>query len=131
MSLSGWKVSSMLLGKSGGELIIAPERMKWLGQSRNDAQLWTCLVMKIPCCKEQYCIGTSNIRSMHQGKLDMVNQEMARINIDILGISGLKWMGMGKLIQMTIISTTVGKESHRINGVALIINKRVWNAVLG
>ena len=92
MSLSGWKVSSMLLGKSGGELIIAPERMKWLGQSRNDAQLWTCLVMKIPCCKEQYCIGTSNIRSMHQGKLDMVNQEMARINIDILGISGLKWM---------------------------------------
>ena len=96
MSLPGWKVSSMLLGKSRGELTIAPERMKWLGQSGNDAQLWTCLVMKIPCCKEQYCIGASNVRFRHQGTLDVVKQEMVRINIDILGISELKWMGMGE-----------------------------------
>ena len=86
----------MLLGKSRGELTIAPERMKWLGQSGNDAQLWTCLVMKIPCCKEQYCIGASNVRVRHQGTLDVVKQEMVRINIDILGISELKWMGMGE-----------------------------------
>ena len=52
--------------------------------------------MKIPCCKEQYCIGASNVRSRHQGTLDVVKQEMVRINIDILGISELKWMGMGK-----------------------------------
>ena len=49
---------------------------------------------KIHCCKEQYCIGTSNVRSMNQGKLDMVKQEMVRINIDILGISELKWTGV-------------------------------------
>ena len=93
MSLSGWKVSSTPLGKSG-ELVIEPERMNGLGQSRNDAQLWTCLVMKTPCCKEQQCVGTSNVRSMHQGKLAVVNQEMARINIGILGLSELKGMGM-------------------------------------
>ena len=67
---------------------------------------------KVQCYKEKYCIGTWNVRSVNQGKLDMVKQEMARVNIDILGISELKWMGMGKinLIQMTIISTTVGKN---------------------
>ena len=46
---------------------------------------------KIQCCKEQYCIGTWNVRSMNQGKLEMVKQEMARVNVDILGISKLKW----------------------------------------
>ena len=51
---------------------------------------------KIRFCKEQYCIGTWNARSVNQGKLDMVKQEMVRINIDILGISELKWMGMGE-----------------------------------
>ena len=50
---------------------------------------------KIQCWKEQYCIGTWNGRSMHQGKLEVVKQEMARVNIDILGISELKWIGMG------------------------------------
>ena len=53
-------------------------------------------VSKVQCCKEQYCIGTWNVRSMNQGKLDMVKQEMARVNIDILGISELKWTGMGE-----------------------------------
>ena len=51
---------------------------------------------KVQCCKKQYCIGTWNVRSMNQGKLEVVKQGMARVNIDILGISELKWMGMGK-----------------------------------
>ena len=54
----GQKVSNTLLGKSRGQLLMAPERMKRLGQSRNDAQLWLHLVVKVQCCKEQYCIGT-------------------------------------------------------------------------
>ena len=65
---------------------------------------------KIRCCKEQYCIGTWNDRSMNQGKLEVVKQEMARVNVDILGISELKWTGMVTIAQMTIISTTVGKN---------------------
>ena len=63
---------------------------------------------KVQCCKEQYCIGTWNVRSMNQGKLELVKQEMARVNVDILGISELKWTGIGELTQMTIICTTVG-----------------------
>ena len=65
---------------------------------------------KVQCCKEQYCIGTWNIRSINQGKLDMIKQEIARLNINILGISELKWMGMGEFNQMTIIPTTVDKN---------------------
>ena len=57
-----------------------------------------------------YCIVTWTIRSMNQGKLDMIKQEMARMSIDILGISELEWTEMVNLIQMTIISTTVGKN---------------------
>ena len=51
---------------------------------------------KFLCCKEQYYIGTWNVRSMNQGKLEMVKQEMARVNVGILGISKLKWTGMGE-----------------------------------
>ena len=65
---------------------------------------------KLRCSKEQYCLGTLNVMSMNQGKLDMVKQEMARVNIDILGISELKWTRRVSFIQMTIISTTVGKN---------------------
>ena len=64
---------------------------------------------KVWCCKEQYIIGTWNVRSTDQGKLEVIKQEMARVNIDILGISELKWTGMGNLTQMTNIST-VGKN---------------------
>jgi len=64
---------------------------------------------KVQCCKEQYCIGTWNVRSTNQGKLQVVKQEIVRVNIDILGISELKWTGVN-LTQMTIISTTVGKN---------------------
>ena len=65
---------------------------------------------KAQCYKEQYCIGTWNVRSMNQGKLEVVKWKMARVNINLLGISELKWTGMGDLTQMTIISTTVGKN---------------------
>ena len=51
---------------------------------------------KVQCCKEQYCIGTWNVRSMNQGKLEVVKQEMERVNVNILGISELKWTGMGE-----------------------------------
>ena len=51
---------------------------------------------KVRCCKEQYCIGTWNVRSMNQGKLEVVKQEMSRVSINILGISKLKWTGMGE-----------------------------------
>ena len=64
----------------------------------------------VRCSKEQYCIRTWNVRSMNQGKLEVVKQEKARVNIDILGISELKWTGMGEFNSITIISTTVGKN---------------------
>ena len=51
---------------------------------------------KVPCCKEQHCIGTWNVRSTNQGKLEVIKQAKARVNIDILGISQLKWTGMGE-----------------------------------
>ena len=65
---------------------------------------------KVRCCKEQYCIGTWNVRSMNQSKLEVVKQEMARVNVDILEICELKWTGMVNLTQMTITSTTVGRN---------------------
>ena len=86
---------------------------------------------KVRCCKEQYCIGTWNVRSMNQGKLEVVKQEMARVNVDILGISELKWTRMDKFNSDYHYSYCYGQESLRRNGVALIVNKRVRNAVLG
>ena len=65
---------------------------------------------KVRYCKEQYCIGTLNVSSMNQGKLEVVKQEMARVNIDTLGISELKWTVKVNLTQITIISTTVAKN---------------------
>ena len=65
---------------------------------------------KVQCCKEHCCIGTWKVRYTNQGKLDVVQKEMARVNINTLGISELKWMGWVNVIQMTIISTTVGKN---------------------
>ena len=65
---------------------------------------------KVRCSKEQYCIGTWNVRSMNQGKLEVVKQEMERVNVDILGISKLNGLEWVNLTQMTIISTTVGRN---------------------
>ena len=65
---------------------------------------------KIRCCKEQYCIGTWNVRSMKQGKLEEVKKEMARVNVNIPGISELKWTGMGEFNSDDITSTTAGRN---------------------
>ena len=78
---------------------------------------------KVRCYKEQYCIGTWNVSSMIQGKLEVVKQEMARVNIDILGVSELKWMGMGEFNSDDHYICYYGQESLRRNGVALIVNK--------
>ena len=79
---------------------------------------------KVWCCKEQHCIGTWNVRSMNQGKLQVVEQEMARVNIDILGISELRWTGMGEFNSDDHYIDCCGQESLRRNGIALIISKR-------
>ena len=90
---------------------------------------------KIQCCKEQYSIGTWNVRSMNrsmnQGKLEVVKQKMARVNIDILGISELQWTGMGEFNLDDHYIYYCGQESLRRNRVAIVVNKRVQNAVLG
>ena len=78
---------------------------------------------KVLCCKEQYCIGTCNVRPMNQGKLEVVKQEMGRVNIGILGISELKWIGMGEFNSIDHYIYYCGQESLRRNGVALIVNK--------
>ena len=86
----------MLLEKSGE---IIPERMKRQSQSKQTNKRPVVDVTgdgsKVQCYKEQYCIGTWNVRSMNQSKLEVVKQEIARVNIDILGISELKWTRNG------------------------------------
>ena len=76
-------------------------------------------------------LGTWNVRFMNQGKLQVVKQEMARVNVDILGISKLKRTGMGEFNSDDHFNYYWGQEPLRRNGVAIIVNKRVWNAVLG
>ena len=112
----------MLLGKSRE---IPSERMKRLSQSRNDDHVWICLVVKAKsnAVKQQYCIGTWNVRFMNQGKLQVIKQEMARVNTDILGISELKWTGMGEFSSDDHYIYYCEQESLRRNGVALIVNK--------
>jgi len=86
---------------------------------------------KVRCCKEQYCIGTWNVRSMNQGKLEVVIEDMTRVNIDILGISKLKWTGMGKFNSDDHYIHLCGQESLRRNGVALIVNRESEMQYLG
>ena len=92
MNSPGLGVPNMLLEKSGE---ITPERMKGQSQSKNNTQLWIELVMEVKSdVIEKYCMGTWNVQPMNQGKLEVVKQEMARVNINILGISELKdWNG--------------------------------------
>ena len=80
---------------------------------------------QVRCCKTQYRLGIWNIRSMNQGKLEVVKQEMARVDVDNLGISKLKWTGMGEFNSDDHYIYCHGQESLRRNGVALIVNKRV------
>ena len=75
--------------------------------------------------KEQYCIGTWNVRSMNQGKFKVVKQEMARVNYNILGISELKWIRMGEFNSDDHYIYYRGQEYLRRNGIAIIVNKRV------
>ena len=130
----------MLLQKSGE---ITPERMKRQSQStqqnktKQNKKTQNSVVdvtgdgSKVQCCKEQYCTGTWNVRSMNQGKSEVVRQEMARVNVNILGISEVKWTGIGELNSDDCYIYHCGQESLRRNGLTLIVNKRVQNAVLG
>ena len=76
---------------------------------------------KVQCCEEQYCIGTWNVRSMNQDKLEVGKQEMARVKVDILGISELKWTGMVECNSDDHYIYYCGQESLRRNGVANIV----------
>ena len=86
---------------------------------------------KVQCCKEQHCIGTWNVRSMNQGKLKVVKQEMARVNVNFLGISELKWTGMGEFNSDDHYIYYCRQESLRRNGVAIMVNKSVRNELHG
>ena len=113
---------------------ITPERRKRWSQSKNNIQLGWCETgdgSKVQSCKEQYCIGTWNVGSMNQGKLEVVKQEMARVNVDILGISKLKWTGLGEFNSDDHYVYYCGQESLRRNGLSIIVNKRVQNEALG
>ena len=78
---------------------------------------------KVQCYNVQYCIGTWNVRSMNQGKLEVGKQEMARVNIDILETRELKWTGMGEFNSDDHYIYYCGQESLRKNGVAITVNK--------
>ena len=80
---------------------------------------------QVQCCKEQYCIESWNPRSMNQGKLEVVKQEMARMNMNILGINELNWTGMGEFNSDEHYIYYCEQQSQRRNGVAIIVNKRV------
>ena len=80
---------------------------------------------KVRFCKEQYSMGTWNVRSMNQGKLEVVKEEMARVKFDILGISKLKWNGMGEFNSDDHYIYYCEQESLRRNGVAIMVNIRV------
>ena len=86
---------------------------------------------KVQCCKEQHCIGKWNVRSTNQGKLYVVIQEMARVNIDILGISELKWTGMGEFNSDNHYIYYCGQESLRRNGVPPRIQQKSLKLHLG
>ena len=117
----------MLLEISGE---ITAERINGLNQQHPVVEV-TGDRSKVQYCKEQYCKGTWNVRSMNQHKLEVVKQEMARVNVDILRISKLRWTGMGEFNSDDHYIYYCGQESLRRNGVAIIVNKRVRNAVLG
>ena len=112
-----------MLWKISGE--ITPERMKRQSQSKKQHPVMdvTGDRNKVQCCKEQYCIQTWNDRPTNQGKLKVVKQEMARVNIDLLGISKLKWTRMGEFNSDDHYVYYCGQESLRTNGLAIIVNK--------
>ena len=106
------------MGRKEGKLI-APERKKQLGQRRCPVVDVSGDESEVQYHKEQYCIGTCNARHMNQGTFDMVKEVMARVNINILAISELKWTGMGEFNSYDQYVYYSGQESLRRNGVAL------------
>ena len=119
----------MLLEKSGE---INPERMKRQSpkEKKHPAVDVTGDGNKVRCCKQQYCIGSWNVRSMNQGKLEVVKQEMIRWHWHLV-ISELKWTGMGEFNSGDHYIYYCGQESLRRNGVDFTVNRRVWNAEPG
>ena len=118
----------MLLEKSGE---ITSERRKRWSQSKCPVVDVTGDGSSVQCYKEQYCIGTWNVRSMNQGRLHVIKQKMARVNINILGTSEIKWTRMGEFNSYDHYTYYCGQESLRRNGLALIVNKRAQNSILG
>ena len=102
--------------------------MKRWGQSKNNTGVTvmdaTVDGSKARYCKEQYYIGTWNVRSMNQGKLKVIKQEMTGVNMDLLGISELRWTGMGEFNSDDDYIYYCGQESLRRNGVTTIVNRR-------
>ena len=122
LRLPGWKVSKMLLEKSRGQFSRKNEKA---GSKWNQCSVVTVYgsESKVWCCREQYWTGTWNVRSVNQGKLDGVKQEMAKVNINILCISELKRMGMSEFNSDNHYIYYCWQKSLRINGVFLIVNK--------
>ena len=82
---------------------------------------------KVQCCKEQYCIGTWNVSSLNQGKLEVVKQEMARVNVDILGISEIKWTGMSEFNSNDYYIYYCRQKSLRRNDHQMVIKWPSWS----
>ena len=123
MNSPGWQVPNMLLEKSGE---ITPENEETEPKQKQHPVVdVTGDGSKVRCYKEQYCIGTWNVRSMNEGKLEVVKQEMARVKINILGMSKLKWTGRGEFNSDDHYIYYYGQESLRRNEVAFIVNERV------
>ena len=118
----------MLLEKSGE---ITSERRKRWSQSKCPVVDVTGDGSSVQCYKKQYCIGTWNVRSMNQGRLHVIKQKMARVNINILGTSEIKWTRMDEFNSHDHYTYYCGQESLRRNGLALIVNKRAQNSILG
>ena len=120
--LPGWKVSKILLEKSRGHFSRKNEKA---GSKQNQCSRVTVYgsESKVQCCKEQYWTGTWNVKSVNQGKLDGVEQEMANVNINILRISELKWMGMSEFNSDNHYIYYCWQKSFRRNGVSLIVNQ--------
>ena len=105
------------------------EVMLWLHYGYIMVLLW--LLLRLLCNWNYHRMVWEHVRSLNQGKLKVVKQEMARVNVDIWGISKLKWTGMGEFNSDVHYIYYWGQESLRRNGVAIVVNKRVRNAVLG
>ena len=113
----------MLLEISG---VITPERIETEPKQKQHPVVdVTSDGSKVRCCEEHCCTGTWNVKSMNQGKLDVVKQEMARVNVYIPGISELKWTGMGEFNSQDHYIYYCRQKSLRRNGVAIMVNKKV------